>query len=189
MTKKRIRSLGLVFILLGLALWIYNLYEGQRAYAFSQEIVDEFDKLNLEEKPLGPEEDGFPIPKVNIDGVEIIGELEIPKLGKRLPITASWNYKLMKRYPNRYMGERYGDPLIIMAHNYKKHFNDIYKLEKGDEIKFTDVLGRVINYEVEIREVIDGYDVESMTKTNYDLSLFTCTIDSMSRITIRANRI
>lgn len=87
------------------------------------------------------------------------------------------------------MGENYGDPLIIMAHNYRKHFSDIHKLETRDIIRFVDGLGRITDYEVQIREVIDGYDVDSMVNTDYDLSLFTCTLDRVSRLTIRANRI
>lgn len=75
-----------------------------------------------------------------------------------------------------------------MAHNYINHFGKIHELEKDDKIVFTDALGRVTKYKVELKEVIDGKDIDSMVNTDYDLTLFTCTLDSVSRVTIRANR-
>lgn len=188
MNKKLARKISLFFIICALLLVLYNVLETRRAYVYSKNLIEEINKLENEKKPLPIEEDILPIPSIEVDGVEIIGNIEIPKLNVNLPVTKDWNYDLMKKYPNRYIGDTYNEPLIIMAHNYINHFGKIYELEKDDNIVFTDALGRVTKYKVELKDVIDGKDIDSMVNTDYDLTLFTCTLDSASRVTIRASR-
>ncbi|MGO3018472.1 MAG: hypothetical protein ACTIH2_04895 [Anaerococcus sp.] len=65
--------------------------------------MEEINKIENEKKPLPIEEDILPIPSIEVDGIEIIGNIEIPKLNVNLPVTKDWNYDLMKKYPNRYI--------------------------------------------------------------------------------------
>lgn len=52
---------------------------------------------------------------------------------------------------------------------------------------FTDVDGNVFLYEVVLQEVMGATAIEEMTVSDYDLSLFTCTMDGQSRFTVRCN--
>lgn len=187
MKNRFIKVLGLILIISGLGLAFYNIVLTNKADEKSKEVIQE---LPQEDKDLPYEEVDLNIPVKNIDGIDFIGRLQIPAINKDLPITADWSYDLMRSYPNRYKGKTYDEPLIIMAHNFKSHFGDLPQLKNKDKIIFVDVLGRKITYEVVAMEIIDGYDVEDMVDTNYDLSLFTCNIwDRTTRFTIRANKI
>lgn len=186
MTRKKLFNIGVLLIIISISLAGYNIYSDYRAEKMSENLLKE---LTVGEGNLPEIENDMKIPVKNVDGVDIIGHISIPKLDKDLPVTADWNYELMNKYPNRYSGEKFNDPLIIMAHNFKSHFGGLRKLKKGDDIEFTDVLGRKIKYRVDIMEVIDGYDIDTMKNTDYDLTLFTCTLDRTARFTIRANRI
>ena len=187
MKSKIFKFLGLSLIIFGLGLTFYNIVMSNKADKAGKELVQ---KLAPPKEDLPNEEMDLNIPVKNINGLDFIGELEIPALGKKLPITATWSYDLMKYFPNKYRGKSYDQPLIIMAHNYKSHFGDLPKLKEKDKIIFVDVLGRKLTYQVVAREIIDGYDVKDMLNSAYDLSLFTCNIwDRSTRFTIRANRI
>ncbi|MDD7306732.1 MAG: sortase [Peptoniphilaceae bacterium] len=187
MKSKIFKALGLSLIIFGICLTFYNIIMSNKADKAGKEVVK---KLATAKEDLPNDEIDLNIPIKNINGIDFIGELEIPAIGKKLPITAAWSYDLMKSFPNKYMGKSYDQPLIIMAHNYKSHFGDLPKLKENDKIIFVDVLGRKISYQVVAREIIDGYDVKDMLNSAYDLSLFTCNIwDRSTRFTIRANRI
>ena len=104
---------------------------------------------------------------------------------------SGWSYPALKRAPCRYSGTAQDNDLIIAAHNYSAHFGRIGDLETGDSIIFTDTSGQVYNYTVAFAEVIAGTDVDQMFSgqaTDWDLTLFTCTLSGQSRVTIRAYR-
>ena len=59
-------------------------------------------------------------------------------------------------------------------------------------IRFTDVCGKVYDYEVVQIDTIGGYDVPSMhdgSGKSWNLTLFTCTLGGRSRVSVRAVRI
>ncbi len=120
-----------------------------------------------------------------IDGVSYIGVLQIPALELELPIAEAWNYKTLKKAPCRYSGSAYLEHFVICAHNYSSQFGKLNKLHSNDEIKFTDMDGNVFLYTVVETEVLKSNAVEEMQSSDWDLSLFTCTIGGQSRITVR----
>ncbi|MGI5949742.1 sortase [Peptoniphilus sp.] len=185
MNKRTIKKIGIILVAMALCLAIYNIYSDYLGEISSKKIISQLPSV---EEKLPQQEENLKIPVKNIDGIDIIGRIKIPKLERDLPVAATWSDELMKKCPNRYRGEKYSEPLIILAHNYRSHFGGLGKLSQGDEIEFIDVLGRKIKYKVEAMEVIDGDDVERMTGTDFDLTLFTCTLDRTTRFTIRASR-
>ena len=186
--KKNMRLAGIFLILLGILLGVNNIYESLNAQKKSQIILNGLEDLGGVKKEVPDIEMELNYPIKTINGIDIIGYIEIPKLQKKLPVAATWDYEIMKSCPNRYKGKKYLEPLIILGHNYRSHFKDISRLDRGDEIIFTDVLGRSLYYTVDIMEIIDGNDITSMVSTDYDLTLFTCTFDRVNRVTIRAMR-
>ncbi|MCI9663442.1 MAG: sortase [Lachnospiraceae bacterium] len=128
------------------------------------------------------------MPVVEADGYLYIGTLEIPALGLKLPVMSSWSYPKMKIAPCRYTGSAYLDNLILAAHNYSTHFGRLGELTKGDAVIFTDTVGNQFFYQVDEITRLEGTAVEEMEAGEWDLTLFTCTLDSRSRITVRCVR-
>lgn len=129
------------------------------------------------------------MPVVNVDGHDYVGCLSIPSLDLELPIMATWNYPKLRIAPCRYSGSLYLDDLVIMAHNYRRHFGRIKDLRSGDRITFTDMDGLTVEYEVVALDVLAPTAVEDMTAGEYDLTLFTCTYGGQSRVTVRCDRV
>ena len=129
------------------------------------------------------------MPTVNVGGHDYIGCLTIPSLGLELPIMSSWNYPKLRIAPCRYTGSLYLDNLVLMAHNYDRHFGRIKDLRSGDRITFTDMEGTTVEYEVIALEILSPTAIEEMTAGEFDLTLFTCTYGGKSRVTVRCDRI
>lgn len=129
------------------------------------------------------------MPVTNVDGHDYIGCLTIPALDLELPIMATWNYPKLRIAPCRYTGSLYLDDLVIMAHNYTRHFGRIKDLRSGDTVFFTDMEGTTVEYEVIALDILPPTAIEEMTAGEYDLTLFTCTYGGQSRITLRCDRV
>ena len=129
------------------------------------------------------------MPTKEIDGALYIGTLEIPALALTLPVINQWSYPDLKLAPCRYQGSAYLDDLIIAAHNYQGHFGRLKELEPGDEVCFSDLAGNTFCYSVLNTELLAARDLEEMETGDWDLTLFTCTPDGQSRLTVRCERI
>lgn len=129
------------------------------------------------------------MPSAEIDGHEYIGFLAIPVLDLELPIMADWSYPQLRIAPCRYTGSLYLDNLVLMAHNYNKHFGRLDELRVGTHLTFTDMDGLTVEYEVVALDILEPTAIEEMTAGEYDLTLFTCTYGGKSRVTLRCDRI
>lgn len=180
--------IGKICIVLGWQLLIvavmivgYGYYEADNAYTLSEttaaEIQDTIDNeiSDLEE--------------VEYNGKVYIGLLEIPSLNLKLPILRNCTDENLKLAPCRFFGDIYLDePVVLAAHNYPKFFGNLKYLKKDDDIYFRMLDGKIIQYKVKETEALDGTDVEGMTDTEYDLTLFTCNYAKDKRITVRCNK-
>lgn len=123
-----------------------------------------------------------------IDNEEYIGYLEIPSLNLLLPITNGYSYNSLRKSPALYYGNLNSN-LVICGHSYKAHFGNLYKLKQGDTVIFRDINNNRYVYEVDAVEILKPTEIKEMIESNFDLTLYTCTKDSKSRVTIRCNRI
>lgn len=129
------------------------------------------------------------MPIIQIDGSSYVGYVDIPALDLSLTVMAVWSYPNLKISPCRYTGSVYYDNMVIMAHNYQRHFGRLKDLEIGDEVRFTDGDGNVFVFQVSAMEVLNPSQVEEMTKSIWDLTLFTCTVGGEQRVTVRCTRV
>lgn len=134
---------------------------------------------------LNPEMD---MPVQTVDGLDYIGILEIPALGRTLPVISQWSDSAAKSAPFRYAGSAYTDDLIIAGHNYRSHFAGLKTIPEGSTIRFTDTDGNCFEYEVVLVETLHAADVEEMQSGDWALSLFTCTMSGQYRATVRCQR-
>lgn len=196
------RKLGILCILLGClmllgagALYGSNELESLRAERSSRQAVEQLQAqiLELKQEPAGtaqgsdePEEPRMTV--VEIDGYGYIGYVSIPRLKLELPVMDQWDETRLKTAPCRYAGTTMGDDLVIMAHNYRKHFGPIRRLKVGDEVSFVDMDGISTLYHVAATDVVSANAVEEVTANEYDLTLFTCTYGGKTRVVVYCSR-
>lgn len=198
--------LGAALILVALSLFLLNRREAGEAQASAAAVLPQVvrqievrqeAKAELpEETPEDPsiplelmEEEDLTMTEVEIDGQLYIGYLSIPALELELPILSDWDYTLLKIAPCRFSGTLRGEDLVLMAHNYTRHFGGISRLAAGDSVAFTDMDGNVTFYEVVGIDVLAPTAVEEMTAGDFDLTLFTCTYGGRSRVTVYCGRV
>ena len=87
----------------------------------------------------------------------------------------------------------YGSPLtddaVIAGHNYKEHFRALHEIQPGEYLTFTDMTGYTIEYNVVDVKIIDPRSVYEVINSEYDLTLYTCTIGGASRVIVSCNRV
>lgn len=190
-------TLGCACLAAALALFLYNQKEQMQAASASQEAIPKVVEAIQERKQQEPEQTlsteptAMVIPEmtvVEIDGYGYIGFLGIPSLGLELPVMTDWDYYKLRTAPCRYYGSIFTDDLVVMAHNFPKHFGKLRNMTAGETVTFTDMDGNTIEYEVVALDILDGWAVEDMTSGEYDLTLFTCNYGGQSRITVRCDR-
>ncbi len=188
---------GLLLIVTALCLTVYNLNEQTRAVNSAQDALQKIEK-QIEEYENNGEEFKIPdyllnaniqMPEIEINGQMYVGIVSIPTLNLRLPVLSDWSYSKLKISPCRFQGSAYSDDLIVMAHNYTRHFGALSNLQPGDEIYFEDMDKNLFYYKVAETQILDGTDIEHMVSGDWDLTLFTCTIGGKSRVTVRCERI
>ena len=194
--------LGALMLVSALLLFLYNRQEAARAKAAAdtlmpqlmeqiQQNADDYvtePTIPVDLPQIGPETAPSAMKTVEIDGHAYIGYLTIPRLNLELPMMADWSYPQLRIAPCRYAGTIAGEDLVLMAHNYARHFGKISTLTPGDPVYFTDMDGVVTAYQVVASDVLQPQAVEEMTAGLYDLTLFTCTYGGKTRVTVYCDR-
>ena len=196
---------GFLLIIAAIALCIYNIAESRKAEKRSQSVMTELraeieeyaaeeasetiteSDLFAEYEPTEQEE----MQVISVDGTDYCGYLSIEELGIELPVINEFSYASLKTAPCRYSGSVAENDIIIAAHNYSTHFGRLNSLSDGSEIVFTDCSGKSSSYNVISIEEIDGSDKAQMFSgegTDWDLTLFTCTLSGKRRVTVRAKK-
>lgn len=182
---------GLLLIAAALFLSVYNEWESHEARDSARQVIAQLcDALPTEAgEPTTLPDVRREMPVKTINGRDYIGVLSIPSLELELPVISQWDYPALKVAPCRYSGSLYQDNLIICAHNYASHFGKLKELQPGDIVLFTDMDEHVVTFQMVEREMLNPMDAEGMEAGDWDLTLFTCTIDGQTRVTIRLERV
>ncbi|MCC8121754.1 MAG: sortase [Oscillospiraceae bacterium] len=181
-------ALGGVLILAALALLLYNRWDNARAGSAAQTVLEALQEESADsdvDLPIYNQPTDGGMDTVTLDGYSYIGTLTIPALELELPVMDQWSYPGLKIAPGRYAGSVWTDDLVICGHNYQRHFGTLKYLEPGDALSFTDVNGTVFHYEVGEVVVLQPTQIEDMMESGWDLTLFTCTTDGRTRVTVR----
>lgn len=203
------RKLGIVLVVIGalllsgaLGLYMYNdsvqRKAGESTDNLMPQLIEVIQNRHSEDNAAQPVQEAPAVtlpeiyksqmPVAEIDGNSYIGFVSIPKLELELPVMADWSYSKLQISPCRFSGDMYTDDLVVMAHNYERHFGSLKDLREGDTVTFTDMDGASMSYSVAAIDVLERTDVEEMIAGEYDLTLFTCTYGGKSRITVRCDR-
>lgn len=196
---------GLLLLAAALVLVLYNVWESDQAGKRSSKVLSALEEQIPD--PPDASDDGAgdisqkdssgdslledrQMPTIEIDGYRYIGYLECASAGLKLPVMEEWDYKRLKVAPCRYSGSVYKNNLVIAGHNYARHFSPLRWQKPGTEIDFTDAEGVRYTYQISDIEVLPPTDIRDMIKdsSDWDLTLFTCTIGGQARYTIRCVR-
>lgn len=190
-------ALGCTLVVAALALFLYNQNEQLQAAAASQKAITKVVEAIQERKQQDPMETMSTEPTapvisemsvVEIDGYGYIGFLGIPSLELELPVMTDWTYPQLQIAPCRYSGSTFTDDLVVMAHNYSKHFGKLRDMQTGDKVTFTDMDGNITEYQMVALEILPPDAVEDVTSGDFALTLFTCTYGGENRVVLRCDR-
>ena len=194
MAEKRSKSwvyfaAGILLVAASLGLTAYNLIQGKQAESLSASVVEELGEVDGDVVFGQSVSSEAPMPAEKVGDSFYIGVLRVPALGLELPVAGEWGYDQLRSTPCRYAGSAYSDDLVIAAHNYASHFGRLGELAYGAEVSFTDVRGNVFMYEVANIEKLEPDAVDAMVDSNYELTLFTCTLGGANRVTVRCSEV
>ena len=194
---RALMALGAACFLAGVGLLLFNAAQAKKAEQAVMEVIPELVEEITQKREEAEKEAILPelvldpanveMTEVTIKGHSYIGYLTIDDLV--LPILSDWSYKKLQIAPCRYTGNLRSNDLVLMAHNYPKHFGKLSDLRWGDSVTFTDMDGVVTKYTVVSRDILAPSAVEEMTAGNFDLTLFTCTYGGNSRVTVYCDRV
>lgn len=209
----RSKKLGIIFFLVGvvlifsaLSLLVYNVIEDIQAGKASQQVMlqmrEHQETILLPSEASEPENttndtdtetvpqptESLDMKEVEIDGYNYIGYITIPSLDLELPVMSNWTYEQLKIAPCRQQGNAKTDDLVILAHNYDKHFGYLEYLSSGAEVLVTDMDGQVFRYAVDYLEKVDASNASAVLGSNHDLVLYTCTPGGNLRVVAFCDR-
>lgn len=188
-------GVGVLLLLMALLLTGYNVWDGTRAARAAQAVLEKLEeelpsKPQLQKFPPLTEEPAIPsMPTVLIDGYEYIGVIEIPSEQISLPVMAECDMDRLKITPCAYSGSYFTNDLVIAGHNYGRHFSPLKWVGLDSDVYFTTVENITYHYTVDSVSALAPEAVDEMVeRTNWDLTLFTCTTGGQKRCTVRCVR-
>lgn len=125
------------------------------------------------------------MPSMEIDGVNVVGILEIPKYSCKLPVHATWNTGLSGSMPCRYTGSIYDRTLIIGGSDREGQLDFAGQISIDDRIFLTDMEGGRYSYHVTAIHRSDSADTDELMSKDSDLTIFIKNSLSMEYIIIR----
>ncbi len=133
---------------------------------------------------------------IKVDGYDVEGIIEIPKINIKYPIVSTTSDEAMKVGITKFWGTNINDigNYTMAGHNYKNGtmFGKTKYLEVGDRIKMTDLHLNTVEYEIFKIYTIDPDDVtcvESVEPNTREITLITCTNGHKNRLITKAREI
>ncbi len=133
---------------------------------------------------------------IKVDGYDVEGIIEIPKINIKYPIVSTTSDEAMKVAITKFWGTNINDigNYTMAGHNYKNGtmFGKTKYLEVGDKIKMTDLHLNTVEYEIFKIYTIDPDDVtcvESVEPNTREITLITCTNGHKNRLITKAREI
>ena len=188
------RRKGLVLMAMGFAclvaaLTLFGTYtwEDYQIGRASSEVLGKMEQLDPSDacEPEGNQQ----MPYYTIDGINYLGRIQIPSVGIDLPVIADYSMEALQTAPARYSGDYYANNMVICGHSFMWQFGPLHSMRPGDDVYLLTADDKVLHYRTMDIEIVGPYEVDRMTKSEYDLSLFCCTWDSANRITPRCMRV
>ena len=132
----------------------------------------------------------------DIDGFEVIGKLEIPKLNLSTYILSEMNDDTLSKSVTKLCGPNINEAgnFCILGHNYNKKtmFGNLKKIEINDKVILTNMYGQKVEYMVYDIYKVYPNEVKCLNQKTYgnrEVTLITCTTGAIKRLIIKATEI
>jgi len=153
--------LGIVLILLAVGAIGYTVIGQNAAAERNERIVSSFfDTVPEISDGFIYERSDYHMPTLQLEGVDVIGIVEVPQLSAKLPVCASWDKSKASLIPSRLWGSVYDSSLMIGGADSKGQLDFFEEICVGDTVFFTDVTGDRFEY------IVSGIDVTKKVPTN-----------------------
>lgn len=188
MKKKRnvFQLLGFLLILAALCLLLgrelWGMHNSKQAARVAAQI-----EAGLPRKTVGtPEEYSNPdMPVLQLDGRDFSGLVSVPSFGVCLPLGSEWNAPAFYAYPCRFWGSVYDHSLIIGGSSQKGQFDFLGRLDLGEKILVTDMMGAEFAYRVTGIDRRKHADMQTFGETESDLILFARDTSTLDHLLVR----
>lgn len=128
-----------------------------------------------------------------IDGYEVIGRLQIPKIELDTYVLSETNKNSLNKSVTKLCGPKVNGVgnLCITGHNYINHkmFSKLKRLENNDKILVTDIYDNKVEYVVYDTYKVKPDEVECLsqeTEGEREITLITCTTGALKRLIVKA---
>jgi sortase A len=112
------------------------------------------------------------MPAMEYDGTDYVCLLEVPAWGISLPVQNSWEPAKLVCNPCRYTGSSYDGTLVLGGSNQDGQFAFCGKVDLGDSVIITDMLGSQFTYKVQSIERSKSIEDDKVQDELYKLILF-----------------
>ena len=164
---------GILLIAIAAGMFLYDIGSAALAAKDADAILAQIDQRMPALVERVPQERGNnTMASMEIDGVNIVGTIELEKYGLRLPIAAGWDADLLPSMPCRFTGSIYDESLIIGASDEEGQLSCATSMEVNDLIVLTDMEGGRYTYTVEAIRHSSHADLEKLQEGNFALTIF-----------------
>ena len=199
----------IIFIVINRRLQIKNIGTQVRTSYTSTETLD----LENSEKQRKNEEEKVEVNKKNsiedtsvsqtdnsilttYKGYPVIAKLEIPKINLETYVLSEYSEQALGVSVTKFYGKNPNEVgnFCIAGHNYitKNMFHDLKKLSIGDTFSLIDTNSNKVNYKIYLIETVEPNETQCLsqkTDGKIEVTLITCTTDSLKRIIVKAVKI
>lgn len=199
----------IIFIVINRRLQIKNIGTQVRTSYTSTETLD----LENSEKQRKNEEEKVEVNKKNsiedtsvsqtdnsilttYKGYPVIAKLEIPKINLETYVLSEYSEQALGVSVTKFYGKNPNEVgnFCIAGHNYitKNMFHDLKKLSIGDTFSLIDTNSNKVNYKIYLIETVEPNKTQCLsqkTDGKIEVTLITCTTDSLKRIIVKAVKI
>lgn len=134
--------------------------------------------------------------KVQYNGYDVVGIIEIPSINIKYPIINKTNDTTMKYSITKFSGGEINSigNFIVAGHNNLNGtmFGKVKRLKVGDQIKMTDLYNNTVTYEIFDIYSVDPNDVSCLNavdENTKEITLITCTNGHLKRLITKAREV
>lgn len=165
---------GVILLAVAIGLSLFSTWEKAEQRRFLSEATQKMQVLLSDAEAGVPgDQSGEDMPRLEINGRDYIGLLELPEQSIVLPVAADWDTGLFPFRPACYSGTLHGGTLFIGGSNSDICFAFIGQLDAGDRVNFTDVQGTRYAFTVSRVTHNSTIDTDELQSLDTPLFLFT----------------
>ena len=152
MKRKLVLILGCVLFASGVAAALFSQIWGRQNGANAREAAQQLlSRMPQTTRGLPHTRQNTAMPVLQLEGMDYVAVLEVPRFDKVLPVANQWNSGELRRQPCRYYGSAWDNTLVIGGSDGKGQLDFITRIDVGTQVFVTDMTGARFAYRV--REV------------------------------------